>query len=106
MKVLAAVVWWAAAARAGGAEVHRHTPVIETNPRVDGSWDVVTPGGTIHSQHVINAAGLWGREVAALAGVSLPMMPVEHHYFVTDRIDAVAALEAELPLSGEADAEF
>lgn len=97
---------WVAAARAGGAEVYRHTPVIETNPRPDGSWDVVTPSGTIHAEHVINAAGLWGREVAALAGITLPMMPVEHHYFVTDRIEEVAALNSELPLIGDADAEY
>ncbi|MEO1550612.1 MAG: FAD-dependent oxidoreductase [Pseudomonadota bacterium] len=97
---------WVAAARSGGAQVHRHTPVMETNQRPDGTWDVVTPAGTIHTQHVINAAGLWGREVGALAGVSLPMMPVEHHYFVTDRIDEVAALQTELPLIGDADAEY
>jgi dimethylglycine dehydrogenase len=97
---------WVAAARKGGAEVHRHTPVIETNQRADGTWDVVTPAGTILAKHVINAAGLWGREVAALAGVTLPMMPVEHHYFVTDRIDEVAALRQELPLIGDADAEY
>ncbi len=97
---------WVAAARAGGAEVHRHTPVIETNQRADGSWDVVTPAGSIHTQHLINAAGLWGREVGALAGVHLPMMPVEHHYFVTDGIDEVAALSTELPLIGDADAEY
>ncbi|MEM8730111.1 MAG: FAD-dependent oxidoreductase [Pseudomonadota bacterium] len=97
---------WVAGARKGGAGVHRHTPVIETNPRADGTWDVVTPAGTIKTQHVVNAAGLWGREVAALAGITLPMMPVEHHYFVTDRIDAVAALRDELPLIGDADAEY
>jgi len=97
---------WVAAARAGGAEVHRHTPVLETNQRPDGSWDLVTPSGTIHTEHVINAAGLWGREVAALAGITLPMMPVEHHYFVTDRIEEVAALAGELPLIGDADAEY
>ncbi len=97
---------WVAVARTGGAEVYRHTPVIETNPHPDGSWDVVTPSGTIHAEHVINAAGLWGREVAALAGITLPMMPVEHHYFVTDRIEEVAALNSELPLIGDADAEY
>ena len=97
---------WVAAARKRGAEVHRHTPVIETNQRTDGSWDVVTPAGTIHTQHLINAAGLWGREVGALAGVYLPMMPVEHHYFVTDGIDEVASLTSELPLIGDADAEY
>ncbi|MEO0567064.1 MAG: FAD-dependent oxidoreductase [Pseudomonadota bacterium] len=97
---------WVAAARSAGAEVYRHTPVIETNQRRDGSWDVITKKGNIHTLHVINAAGLWGREVGALAGVYLPMMPVEHHYFVTEGIEDVAALDHELPLIGDADAEY
>ena len=57
---------FAAAARKLGAEIYRHNPVIETNQRADGSWDVVTVNGTIHAEYVVNAAGLWGREVAAL----------------------------------------
>jgi dimethylglycine dehydrogenase len=97
---------WAIGARNGGAEIYRHTPVIETNQRADLSWDVVTPNGTIHAQRIVNAAGLWGREVGALAGVYLPMMPLEHHYFVTDEIAEVAALTSELPLIGDADAEY
>lgn len=97
---------WAIGARNGGAEIYRHTPVIETNQRPDTSWDVVTPKGTIHAQRIVNAAGLWGREVGALAGVYLPMMPLEHHYFVTDEIAEVAAMGHELPLIGDADAEY
>ena len=97
---------WAAGARAGGAEIYRHTAVIETNQRSDLSWDVVTDKGTIHAQRIVNAAGLWGREVAALAGVYLPMMPVEHHYFVTEEIPEVAGLKTELPMIGDADAEY
>lgn len=97
---------WAIGARNGGAEIYRHMPVIETNQRPDTSWDVVTPKGTIHAQRIVNAAGLWGREVGALAGVYLPMMPLEHHYFVTDEIAEVAAMGHELPLIGDADAEY
>ena len=47
-------------------------------------WDVVTEKGTIHAEHVVNAAGLWAREVGAMAGVYLPLLPMEHQYLVTD----------------------
>lgn len=97
---------FATGARTGGVEIRRQTPVIETNQRPDLSWDVVTPAGTVHAQRIVNAAGLWAREVAALAGVAMPVMPVEHHYFVTDEIATVAALARELPLIGDADAEY
>ena len=74
------------------------TPVIETNARADGSWDVVTDKGTIHADIVVNAAGLWGREVAKLAGFELPLMTMEHQYFVTETIDEIAALGASSAL--------
>jgi dimethylglycine dehydrogenase len=88
---------FAAAARKLGAEIYRHNPVIETNQRADGSWDVVTENGTIHAEYVVNAAGLWGREVAALAGIELPLAPVEHHYLVTDTLPEIESLGFELP---------
>ena len=97
---------FARGARDRGAEIVRHCPVLETNPRRGGGWDVVTVQGTIAAEHVVNAAGLWAREVAALAGVRLPLMPVEHHYVVTEPIPEIEAMDRELPLIGDADAEF
>lgn len=97
---------FAKGARDHGVEVYRHCPVIETRLRPDRSWDVVTKNGTIRAERIVNAAGLWAREVAAMAGIRLPLMPVEHHYFVTDTIPEVEALGFELPLIGDADAEY
>jgi len=97
---------FAAGARLHGAEIHRHCPVIETNPRPDGSWEVVTEKGTFVAEHIVNAAGLWAREVAAMAGAWLPLMPVEHHYFVTENIPVLEQLDHEIPMIGDADAEF
>ena len=88
---------FAAAARKLGAEIYRHNPVIETSQRSDGSWDVVTENGSIHAEYLVNAAGLWGREVAALAGIELPLAPVEHHYLVTDALPEIESLGFELP---------
>ncbi len=88
---------YARAARMGGAEITTHCKVLETNPRVDGTWDVVTEKGTIHAEHVVNAAGLWAREVGAMAGVYLPLHPMEHQYIVTDEIAEIYERATEHP---------
>ncbi len=90
---------YAKAARARGAEIYRHTPVIETRPTKGGGWLVVTPQGSIEAEYVVNAGGLWAREVAALAGVRLPVVPMEHQYIVTNEIAEVAALDREIPMT-------
>ena len=66
--------------------------VRETNQRPDGTWDVVTDKGTIHAEHVVNAGGLWAREVGAMAGVYLPLHPMEHQYLVTEEIPQIAEM--------------
>jgi dimethylglycine dehydrogenase len=80
-----------------GAEIILRNPVLETRPRADGSWEVVTEQGTIIAEHLVNAAGLWAREVGAMAGVYLPLHPMEHQYFATDAIPEVYQHGAELP---------
>ena len=79
---------YAIAAKKAGAEIILRNRVQELNA-VDGEWDVVTEQGTIRAEHVVNAAGLWAREVGAMAGVYLPLHPMEHQYFVTDDIPEV-----------------
>lgn len=87
---------YAKAAKHYGAKWYRNTPVIETNPRSDGGWDVVTPGGTIHAEMVVNAGGLWAREVGHLAGIDLPVQPMEHHYLITEEIPEIAQHGSEI----------
>lgn len=82
---------YAKAARMGGAEIVLHNRVLETNPRPDGTWEVVTEKGTIFAEHVVNAGGLWAREVGAMAGVYLPLLPMAHQYLVTDDIPEIMA---------------
>ena len=82
---------FAKAARVFGATYHTHTPVLETRQRPDGSWDVVTASGTIQAEMLVNAGGLWAREVGHLAGIHLPVQPMEHHYLITEDIPAIVA---------------
>ena len=88
---------YAKAARMAGAEIELRCPVLATTPRPDGSWDVVTEKGTIHAEHVVNAAGLWAREVGALAGLYLPLHPMEHQYLITEELPEVFERGEELP---------
>jgi dimethylglycine dehydrogenase len=88
---------YAKAARMGGATIETHCMVRETNQRSDGTWDVVTDKGTIHAEHIVNAGGLWAREVAAMAGLYLPLHPMEHQYIVTDDIPEIYNRDAEHP---------
>jgi len=88
---------YAKAARMADAEIVLRNPVIETNPRADGSWEVVTREGTVIAEHVVNAAGLWAREVGRLAGVYLPLHPMEHQYLVTEEAPEVYERAGELP---------
>ena len=87
---------YAKAARLGGAEIVTHNRVLETNPHAEG-WEIVTEKGTVIAEHVVNAGGLWAREVAALAGLYLPLLPMAHQYLVTEDIPEIATRATEFP---------
>ncbi len=87
---------YAKAARLGGAEIVTHNRVLETNPHAEG-WEIVTERGTIIAEHVVNAGGLWAREVATLAGLYLPLLPMAHQYLVTEDIPEIANRDTEFP---------
>ncbi len=97
---------YAKGARMAGAEIYRFTPVTATNQLADGSWEVVTSKGKLYAEIVVNAAGLWGREVAAMAGIELPLMPTEHQYFVTEDIAEIANMDRRLPSVSDRDGEY
>ena len=80
---------YAKAARMGGAKIKTKCKVLETNQRTDGTWNVVTEIGTIHAEHVVNAAGLWAREVGEMAGIYFPLLPMEHQYLITDEVPEI-----------------
>lgn len=97
---------YARAARKAGAEIHQQTKVESLQQRPDGSWDVTTDKGVIHAEHVVNAAGLWAREVGAMAGLKLPLIPMEHHYLITDEIAAIKDFGKEIPVVADLDGEI
>src|SRR5690242_13952876 len=52
---------------------------------------VQTAQGDIACDHVVLCAGMWTRQLAQLAGVSVPLQSAEHYYLITDRIPELSA---------------
>ncbi|MEM7224981.1 MAG: FAD-dependent oxidoreductase [Pseudomonadota bacterium] len=93
----------AAGARQNGAEIARHTPVHGIERNSSGEWIVHTNKGDIRAEIVVNAAGTWCREIGEMMGLDLPVVPMLHQYLVTDRVEAFAALDRELPFIRDPD---
>ncbi len=87
---------YAKAARVQGAEVYRFTRVEALEQHKDGGWKVVTDKGTVHAEHVVNAGGLWAREVGRMVGLELPVLAMEHQYLITEAIPEVKASAHEM----------
>jgi dimethylglycine dehydrogenase len=81
---------YAKSAQMGGAEIVRQTRVTGLDPRADGTWTVSTDQGEVHAEHVVNAAGLWAREVGRMAGIELPVLAMEHQYLITGDMPELA----------------
>ncbi len=50
---------------------------------------VVTSHGTIQTEVVVNAAGIWAAEIGLMVGVLLPIIPMAHQYLTTRPIEGV-----------------
>ncbi|MGH8138318.1 MAG: GcvT family protein [Steroidobacteraceae bacterium] len=87
---------YAKSAQLGGAEIVRHTRVTDLEARPDGSWDVVTQNGNVHAEHVVNAGGLWAREVGRMVGLELPILAMQHQYLITEKIPALEGQKEQL----------
>ncbi len=85
---------YAKAAQTLGAEIVLRNPVTALNPQADG-WEVVTEQGTVIAEHIVNAGGLWAREVGRMVGIELPVLAMEHMYLLTDDIPEVMAFNQE-----------
>ena len=80
---------YAKSAKILGAEISLRNRVVELNQNTDGIWNVITEKGNIQAEHVVNAGGLWAREVGRMVGLELPLLAMEHHYLLTDEIPEV-----------------
>jgi len=87
---------YAKSAQIGGAEIVRQTLVKDLKPRADGSWDVITDQGNVRAEHVVNAGGLWAREVGRMVGLELPILAMEHQYLITGDMQELVGKKEQL----------
>jgi dimethylglycine dehydrogenase len=87
---------YAKSAQLGGAEIVRQTRVTALQPRPDGTWDVFTDRGEVRAEHVVNAAGLWAREVGRMVGIELPILAMEHQYLITGDMPELAGKKEQM----------
>jgi dimethylglycine dehydrogenase len=85
-------------ARRAGVEIYRSTPVIGLSQHGDDTWTVHTAKGDIDADIVVNACGYRVNEVGAMMGVHHPVASMEHQYFVTEDIPAIAQAGHRMPL--------
>ncbi len=83
-------------ARMRGAKVLEGVKVLDVtraNDRVTGvDWESAGDRGHIAADVVINCGGMWGRDLAAKSGVTLPLHACEHFYLVTEPIAGLGHL--------------
>ncbi|MEW9920162.1 FAD-dependent oxidoreductase [Marimonas sp. MJW-29] len=89
---------YAGAAKKRGATVIEHNRVLELHQTLEG-WELITEKGTISCEHVVNAAGLWAKQVGRMAGIELPVSPLNHHYLVSDSIPKLEEIDFEVPMT-------
>ena len=90
-------------ARDGGVEIQRQCPVSVVERTASGAWRVTTPKGEVTAEILINAAGYRAHEVAAMSGLHLPMVSMEHQYLVTEAVAGLEGRETMLPLLRDPD---
>jgi dimethylglycine dehydrogenase len=88
-------------ARDLGAAIHRNTAVTAIERTASGEWLVKTDKGDITCEHVVAASGNYARRTAAMVGLDLPVIPVEHQYIVTEPHPEIVERKAQgLPEMG------
>ena len=79
----------AVGAKNRGVKIFTNTNVEKINVKNGRVSEVVTDKGTIKTEVVVNASGLWGREVGKMVGLDLPVVPMAHLYIMTKPIEGV-----------------
>ncbi|HEY5663157.1 MAG TPA: FAD-dependent oxidoreductase [Ilumatobacter sp.] len=90
----------AAGARARGVRIIQGVPVTGITRRGGRVAGVETTHGSIEAEYVVNCAGMWARQLAALAGVAVPLQAIEHAYLVTEPFEGVSP---DLPIFEDPD---
>lgn len=98
----ALVQGWRRGAADGGVRIETGTRVTGLIRDGDAAAGVVTERGGIRADVVVDAGGPWGAEIAAMAGLDLPLAPCRRQIFVTRPFD----IRPDLPLVIDMDHPF
>lgn len=78
-------------ARMAGAKIYEDTKVLSLNVEKGVIKGVNTEKGYLACEKVVLCGGQWSRDFAKTVGVNVPLVPVEHQYMVTERIEGVTS---------------
>ena len=76
-------------ARQQGVTIAQGVTVLGVNTRDGAVCSVTTSHGTIECEFVVNAAGMWARQLGEKSGVTIPLQAAEHYYLITEQIDGI-----------------
>lgn len=86
-------------ARKAGARINRFSPVTGIRCTGGGEWIVsLEDGAEIRCAILVNAGGYRCNEIAAMMGVTLPVVSMEHQYLLTEPVAEIAGLGFRMPL--------
>jgi len=80
----------------GSLRVFEHTPLVAIEQARGRVQAVVTSRGRIATDLVLCAAGIWGPAVGRLAGIEIPLTPMQHLYARTGPLSELAGETAEI----------
>lgn len=69
--------------------MHEDCPVHATKFN-EGKWEVDTPKGKIRTTFLVNAAGIWARDIARQAGITIDLVHVDHPFIITGDANGVS----------------
>ncbi len=76
--------------RMNGGQIIENLKVTGLRRENNRITTIETEAGNIETETVVNAAGLWARQLGWMAGIELPAAVIEHQYLVTEKTDQIA----------------
>jgi len=76
-------------ARSRGANIITNNRVLGITVENGSATEVVTEKGTIGCDIVVNCAGMWARQLGKMAGVNVPVVPLEHQFMVSEKVEGI-----------------
>lgn len=80
---------YADVAKKHGAKIYTHTNVLDVKTVKNKIKSVSTTKGKIKTDYVINAAGVWSKQISDMVKVDIPNKPLRKEIMATERLDSL-----------------